>query len=157
MAQLIDHSVCGPEVKSVTEPPEITQLKARFPTVFPEDDKSFYVTPPRRSTDLKIQLIPGHRTPAYRINRFSPAENVKLKRQLDEHMRTGRISHSTSPFGASVCFAKKKDGGLRMCVDFRQLNKITESDKYPLPRIDELLDRMANARVFSKFDQNCRR
>ena len=64
----------------------------------------------------------------------------------------GFIRPSKSPYGAPVLFVKKKDGSLRMCIDYRALNKITVKNKYPLPRIDELLDRLTNVKVFSKID-----
>ena len=62
------------------------------------------------------------------------------------------IRPSTSPWGAPVLFVKKKDGSLRLCVDYRQLNKITEKNKYPLLRIDDLIDQLQGAEYFSKID-----
>ena len=79
-------------------------------------------------------------------------ELAALKEQLDNLLASGRIVHSASPFGAPILFAKKKDGGLRMCIDYRALNRNTVLDRYPLPRIDELLGRLKGAKVFSKLD-----
>ena len=79
-------------------------------------------------------------------------ELAALKEQLDNLLASGRIVHSASPFGAPILFAKKKDGGLRMCIDYRALNRNTILDRYPLPRIDELLGRLKGAKVFSKLD-----
>ncbi len=67
-------------------------------------------------------------------------------------LESGRIVHSSSPYGAPILFAKKKDGGLRMCIDYRALNNNTVLDRYPLPRIDDLLQRLNGAKVFSKLD-----
>src|SRR5688572_24198518 len=80
------------------------------------------------------------------------AELDELKKQLDQLLEQGKISPSTSPFGAPVLFVKKKDGTLRMCVDYHGLNKITKKNRYPLPRIDELLERLQGAKYFSKFN-----
>ena len=79
-------------------------------------------------------------------------ELASLKEQLDLFLATDRIVPSSSPYGAPILFAKKKDGKLRMCIDYRALNKNTVLDSYPLPRIDELLARLGGAKVFSKLD-----
>ena len=76
----------------------------------------------------------------------------ELKRQLTELMDKGYVQESKSPYGAPVLFVKKKDGSMRMCIDYRALNKITIKNKYPLPRIDELLDRLLGAKYYSKID-----
>jgi len=80
------------------------------------------------------------------------AEMRELKSQLQELIDKGFIRPSTSPWGAPVLFVTKKDGSLRMCIDYRKLNKATVKNKYPLPRIDELFDQLQGARVFSKID-----
>jgi len=85
--------------------------------------------------------------PTYRM--IQP-EMDELKKQLAELMQKGFITESKSPYGAPVLFVKKKDGTLRMCIDYRALNKITIKNKYPLPRIDELLDRLLGAKYFSE-------
>jgi hypothetical protein len=79
-------------------------------------------------------------------------ELVELKLQLKEMMDKGYIRPSVSPSGAPVLFVKKKDGTLRLCIDYRQLNKVTIKNKYPLPRIDDLFDQLGGASVFSKID-----
>jgi hypothetical protein len=76
----------------------------------------------------------------------------ELKEQLQELLDKGFIRPSTSPWGTPVLFVKKKDGSMRMCIDYRELNKVTIKNQYPLPRIDDLLDQLQGARVFSKVD-----
>jgi hypothetical protein len=76
---------------------------------------------------------------------MAPAEEKELKAQLESYLAAGHIEPARSPFGAGVLFARKKDGTLRMCIDYRSLNKITKKDKYPIPRIDEILDGFAGA------------
>jgi len=83
---------------------------------------------------------------------MSPKEMEELKKQIDRFLKLGHIRPSTSPYGAPVLFAPKKDGGLRFCVDYRALNKNTIKNRYPLPKIDELLDQLAGASVFTKID-----
>ena len=83
---------------------------------------------------------------------MAPTELKELKLQLDELLQKGFIRPSVSPWGAPVLFVKKKDGTLRLCIDYRELNKITIKNKYPLPRIDDLFDQLQGAGVFSKID-----
>ena len=80
------------------------------------------------------------------------SELVELKKQLDELLQKGYIRPSSSPWGSLAIFVDKKDGSLRMCVDYRQLNEVTIKNKYPLPRIDDLFDQLSGAKVFSKID-----
>ncbi|KAL0349651.1 UNVERIFIED_CONTAM: Retrovirus-related Pol polyprotein from transposon.6 [Sesamum radiatum] len=83
---------------------------------------------------------------------MAPLELKELKTQLEELLDKGFIRPSISPWGAPVLFIKKKDGSIRLCIDYRQLNRITIKNKYPLPRIDDLLDQLKGATVFSKID-----
>ena len=83
---------------------------------------------------------------------MAPKELDELKVQLQELLDLGFIRPSVSPWGAPVLFVKKKDGTMRMCVDYRELNKLTLKNKYPLPRIDDLFDQLKGASVFSKMD-----
>ena len=83
---------------------------------------------------------------------MAPAELKDLKAQLQELLSKGFIRPSASPWGAPVLFVKKKDGSFRMCIDYRQLNKVTVKNKYPLPRIDDLFDQLQGACTFSKID-----
>nr|KYP52232.1 Transposon Ty3-I Gag-Pol polyprotein [Cajanus cajan] len=83
---------------------------------------------------------------------MAPAELVELKGQLEDLLEKQLVRPSVSPWGAPVLLVKKKDGGSRLCVDYRQLNKLTIKNKYPLPRIDDLMDQLRGASVFSKID-----
>ena len=83
---------------------------------------------------------------------MAPLELRELKVQLQDLLDKGFIRPSTSPWGAPVLFVKKKDGSLQLCIDYRQLNKVTTKNKYPLPRIDDLFDQLQGTRCFSKID-----
>ena len=83
---------------------------------------------------------------------MAPAEMKELRAQLDDLFSHGFIRRSQSPWGAPVLFVKKKDGSLRMCIDYRGLNKVTIRNKYPLPRINDLFDQLVGAQWFSKID-----
>jgi len=108
--------------------------------------------PPQREVDHRINLLPGSTPPSRPAYRTSPADSAELKKQLDSLIEHGFVIPSTSPYGAPVLFVKKKDGSIRMCVDFRALNKITERNMSGLPRMDELFDRILGAKIFSKLD-----
>src|SRR5271156_2844415 len=83
---------------------------------------------------------------------MSTPELNELQIQLEELLKKGYVHLSVSPWGALVLFVKKKDGTLRLCIDYRQLNKATVKNKYPLSRIDDLFDQLRGAKVFSKID-----
>src|SRR4030095_1065017 len=108
--------------------------------------------PPTRTVDHQIPLKSDMSPPFKGIFRLSQFELQELKKQLDQLLKDGKIELSTSPYGAPVLFVKKKDGTLRMCIDYRALNSQTIQNRYALPRIDELFDRLHGAKVFSKLD-----
>lgn len=108
--------------------------------------------PPSRDVDHRIELLPGSVPPSMATYRMSPKELDELKRQIDDLESKHVLRPSKSPFGAPVLLTKKKDGTWRFCVDYRALNAITVKNKYPLPRVDELFDRLHGARYFSKLD-----
>ena len=108
--------------------------------------------PPQREIDHKIDLVPGAVPPSRPTYRMSGIELAELKQQLEELSMSGFIRPSKSPFGAPILFVKKKDGTMRMCIDYRALNNISIKNKYPLPRVDELFDRLQGAKYFSKID-----
>ena len=108
--------------------------------------------PPQRSIDHKIPTIPGSIPPVKAPYRMNATQLAELKQQLQELEACGFIRPSQSPYGAPVIFVAKKDGTLRMCMDYRSLNKITIKKKYPLPLISDLLDQLQGARYFSRID-----
>jgi len=108
--------------------------------------------PPPREIDFEIELVPGAQPISKTPYRMAPTELKELKTQLDELLQKGFIRPSVSPWGAPVLFVKEKDGTLRLCIDYQELNKITIKNKYPLPQIDDLFDQLQGAGVFSKID-----
>jgi hypothetical protein len=120
-----------------------------YPDVFPDE---FPGMPPDRDVEFVIELQPGTAPISKRPYRMPPEELAELKKQLQELLDKGYIHPSSSPWGCPALFVQKKDGSLRLCVDYRPLNAVTIKNKYPLPRIDVLLDQLAGAKVFSKID-----
>jgi hypothetical protein len=106
---------------------------------------------PRRGVDHAIEVMPGVAPPAKAPYRMSHEELKELKVQLEELLMKGYIKPSESPYGAPVLFVHKKDGTLRMCVDYKALNKATVKNRYPLPRIDDIFYRLSGAKVFSRI------
>nr|KYP47695.1 Transposon Ty3-G Gag-Pol polyprotein [Cajanus cajan] len=97
-------------------------------------------------------LVPGAGPVSVAPYRMAPAELVELKGQLEDLLKKQLVRPSVSPWGVPVLLVKKKDGGSQLCVDYRQLNKLTIKNKYSLPRIDDLMDQLRGASVFSKID-----
>jgi hypothetical protein len=120
-----------------------------FPNVFP---KELLGMPPDMEVELVINPLSRTAPTFKRPYRMSEEELKGLKKQLTELQEAGYIRPSSSPWGATVLFIQKKDGSQRMCVDYRSLNDVTVRNKYSLPRIEDLFDRMRDARVFSKID-----
>ncbi|KAL4277816.1 hypothetical protein GQ457_03G008370 [Hibiscus cannabinus] len=120
-----------------------------FPGVFPKELPGL---PPDREVEFVIETHADSAPVSISPYRMAPKELKELKTQLQELLDRGFIRTSTSPWGAPVLFVKKKDESLRMCIDYRQLNKMTVKNKYPLPRIDDLFDQLEGATVFSKID-----
>ena len=108
--------------------------------------------PDHRPYDCPIDLQPGKEPPWGPIYNLSPSELNALREYIDEHLANGFIRHSKSPAGAPIFFVKKKDGSLRLVVDYRGLNKITVRNRYALPLISSLLERLSGAKVFTKLD-----
>src|SRR3954467_5213615 len=128
---------------------KIQNLLKEYQDIFPDDLPGL---PPYRSVDHGIELVDGAEPPHRSIYALSQEELQILKKTLQELLDQGFIRPSKSPYGAPILFVKKKDGSLRMCVDYRALNKLTIKNRYPLPRIDEIFDRVQGAKVFSKID-----
>ncbi|GJZ57091.1 putative reverse transcriptase domain-containing protein [Tanacetum coccineum] len=120
-----------------------------FPEVFPEDLSGL---PPTRKVEFQMDLVPGAAPVARAPYRLAPSEIKELSEQLKELSDKGFIRPSSSPWGAPVLFVKKKDGSFRMCIDYRELNKLTMKNRYPLPRIDDLFDQLQGSSVYSKID-----
>ncbi|KAL4311186.1 hypothetical protein GQ457_01G017040 [Hibiscus cannabinus] len=120
-----------------------------FPDVFPEELPGL---PPEREVKFIIDVLPGTEPVSMAPYRISPTELKELKAQLQELLDRGFIRPSVSPWGAPMLFVKKNDGSMSLCIDYRQLNKVTIKNKYPFPRIDDLFDQLKGAAVFSKID-----
>nr|GFC97375.1 putative reverse transcriptase domain-containing protein [Tanacetum cinerariifolium] len=108
--------------------------------------------PPTRQVVFQIDLIPGAAPVAQAPYRLTPPEMKELSEQLKELSDKGFIRPSSSPWGAPILFVKKKDGSFRMCIDYRELNKLTVKNRYPLPRIEDLFDQLQGSSVYSKID-----
>ncbi|GKD15927.1 putative reverse transcriptase domain-containing protein [Tanacetum coccineum] len=124
-------------------------IVCEFEDVFPEDLSGL---PPQRQVEFRIYLVPGETPIAKSPYRLAPSEMQELSGQLQELQDKGFIRPSHSPWGAPVLFVKKKDGSLRMCIDYRELNKLTVKNRYPLPRIDDLFDQLQGSCYFFKID-----
>ncbi|XP_070002194.1 uncharacterized protein [Nicotiana sylvestris] len=131
-------------------PPCIEKLLKENKDVMPEELPKHF--PPRREVDHKIELDPGAKPPAFAPYRMAPPELEELKKQLKELLDAGHICPLKAPFGAPVLFPKKKDGSLHLCIDYRALNKVTVKNKYPIPLIADLFDRLGQAKYFTKVD-----
>ncbi|KAK1684386.1 hypothetical protein QYE76_045234 [Lolium multiflorum] len=125
--------------------PVVNEFKDVFPKELPG-------MPPDREIEFTIDLIPGTAPIAQPPYKMGPKELVELKAQIDELEQKGFIQESVSPWGTPVIFVDKRDGGKRMCGDYRNLNNVTIKNKYPLPRIQDLFDQVQGAGVFSKID-----
>ncbi|GJZ29391.1 putative reverse transcriptase domain-containing protein [Tanacetum coccineum] len=137
------------EDKSERKQIEDVPIVRDFPEVFPEDLPGL---PPARPVEFQIDLVPGAAPVARAPYRLAPSEMKELSEQLQELSDKGFIRPSSSPWGAPVLFVKKKDGSFRMCIDYRELNKLTVKNRYPLPRIDDLFDQLQGSSIYSKID-----
>jgi len=109
--------------------------------------------PQSRPFDHKLRFDgPDPSMRAAHLYKMSSPELGKMREYLIENLKKGFIKPSDSPFSSPVLFVKKKDGSLRFCIDYRQLNALTKKDRYPLPLITETLDRLAESSVFTKLD-----
>ncbi|KAL4011245.1 hypothetical protein IC575_028297 [Cucumis melo] len=133
-----------PEVSLSSEP-----VVRKYPDVFP--DELLGLSPPME-IDFAIELEPDTAPISRAPYIMAPAELKELKVQLQELLDKGFIRPNVSPWGALVLFVKKKDESMRLCIDYRKLNKVTVKNRYPLSRIDDLFDQLQGATVFSKID-----
>ena len=136
-------------VPGLMDPAVLEQIKVEFHDVF----EPITSCPPRRAdVDHTIRLEPNTTPTFRRPHRLSKQEEQEIHSQVADLLAKGLIEPSVSPYGAPVLFVQKKDGSLRMCIDYRALNKVTVRDRYPLPRIDDLLDKLHGCSVFSSLD-----
>ncbi|GBG72695.1 hypothetical protein CBR_g12263 [Chara braunii] len=131
--------------------PAVHNLIREYHDVFPSSF-SYAGIPPMHDLEHSIQLVPDYRVHHQAPYRLSIPEATELKRQLEELLRLGFIKPNNSPWGPPVLFALKADGTLRLCIDYRGLNRYTIKNSYPMPRSDELFDRLAGNRSFTKID-----
>ena len=113
---------------------------------------SFNVLPDSREWDHAMELIPRSKASSCKVYPLSPTEQKELDAFLKENLETGQIQPSKSPMSSPVFFIKKKDGSLRLVQDYRALNAITVKNKYPLPLISELINKLQGAKYFTKLD-----
>jgi hypothetical protein len=121
--------------------------------MFPEELSGM---PPNREIEFVINLAPGTTPITKRPYRMAATELAELKKQLTELEQKCYIRPSSSPWRAPILFVKKKDGSMRLCVDYRALNEVTMKNKYPLPRINNLFDQLEGPKYFSKIDLRSR-
>ncbi|GJU08907.1 putative reverse transcriptase domain-containing protein [Tanacetum coccineum] len=137
------------EDKSEKKRLEDVPIVQDFPEVFPEDLPGL---PPTRQVEFQIDLIPGAAPVARAPYRLAPYEMKESPEQLKELSDKGFIRPSSLPWGAPILFVKKKDGSFRMSIDYRELNKLTVKNRYPLPSIDDLFDQLQGSSIYSKID-----
>ncbi|GJZ73244.1 putative reverse transcriptase domain-containing protein [Tanacetum coccineum] len=137
------------EDKSEKKRLEDVPIVRNFPEVFPKD---LLGLSPTQQVEFQIDLIPGDAPVARASYRLTSSEMKELSEQLKELSDKGFIRPSSSPWGAPILFVKKKDRSFRMCIDYRELNKLTVKNCYPLPRIDYLFDQQQGSNVYSKID-----
>src|ERR1700719_4143125 len=149
----IEVSSCSASTSKLLDPVDLSKVQEEYHEFADVFDKAKAQTlAPHRLYDLKINLEEGYTPPLRQVYSLSQTELKALRELLDENLAAGFISSTWSPHGAPVLFVKKKDGGLRLCVDFHGLNKITKKDRYPLPLIMDLLDSPGKARIYTKID-----
>jgi len=141
--------IAKPEKKSAIEMIQSIPIVNKYADVFLDEVPRLS---PSRDVDFTIDLVLGAGSVSMTPYRMTPIELVELKKQIEDLLEKKFIRPSASPWGAPMLLVKKKDGSLRLCIDYRQLNKLTIKNKYPLPRIDNLLDQLKGAGVFSKID-----
>ncbi|GJX79407.1 putative reverse transcriptase domain-containing protein [Tanacetum coccineum] len=139
LASVMDTSLESPNIENLS-------VVREFADVFPDELPGL---PPAREIEFGIELIPGAEPISKAPYRMAPVELKELKEQLQEMLENGFIRPSVSPWGAPVLFVKKKDGSMRLCIDYRELNRITIRNRYPLPRIDLIFLRLLFVRVMA--------
>jgi hypothetical protein len=129
-------------------PPAIANILQEYSDVFPSEIPAGL--PPIRGIEHQIDLIPGASLPNRAPYRTNPEETKEIQRQVQELLDKGYVRESLSPCAVPVILVPKKDGTWRMCVDCRAINNITIRYRHPIPRLDDMLDELSGAIVFSK-------
>ena len=129
-------------------PNSLTELLAAYEDIFSDPIN----LPPSRSHDHKIPLKAEARPFKIAPYRHPHSQKTEIEKQVKEMLTSGIIQKSHSPFASPALLVKKKDGSWRLCIDYRQLNSLTIKDKFPIPIIDDLLDELHGAKIFSKID-----
>jgi hypothetical protein len=142
LAYVVNHEAKALELKEVP-------VVRDFPDVFPEDLSGILLD---RDIEFQIDLVPGAQLVVKAPYRLAPSEMKELMTQLQDLLDKGFIRPSISLWGAPVLFVKKKDDSMRMCIDYRGLNKLTFKNRYPLPRINNFFSQLQGACWFSKID-----
>jgi hypothetical protein len=148
IAQLMALNVSNEALQQEIVPAEILEVIRKHQASFQEPTE----LPPSRAYDHQIPLLPGAVPVQKKPYRYAPTQKDELEAQIKEMLQKGVIQESHSPYASPVILVKKKDGGWRMCIDYRYLNALTEKNKYPLPVVDELLDELSGSQYFTKLD-----
>jgi len=138
----------APNERNHSAPSTITKVLETYSGIFAEPTE----LPPERLIDHRIPLLPGSSPVNVRPYRYPHFQKQEIDRLIRELLDAGLIRHSVSPYSSPVLLVKKKDGSWRICIDYRALNKVTIKDRYPIPVVDELLDELHGASIFSKLD-----
>ena len=143
------HIIRLQDLDSKISPIELVHVVSEFTEVFPNEILDIY---PEREIDFSIDMLSNLNPISIPPYLMDSAELKELKAQLKDLIEKVLIRRSISPWGAPFLFVRKKDGSLRMCIDYNYLNKVTINNKYPLPWIDDLFDQLQGVSYFSKID-----
>jgi hypothetical protein len=149
-ALVCKHALYSIEVASIALPPIVVNLLQEYMDVFPSELPPGL--PPVRGIEHKIDLIPGASLPNRAAYRTNPDETKEIQRQVQNLLDHGYIRESLGPYSVPILLVPKKYGTWHMCVDCRAINNITIRYRYPIPRLDDMLDELSGSVIFSKID-----